>query len=107
MGTDPAPADPHAREYAVAWRGTDGCVACGCVRLSESELRLRGRDPGAGLRLDFADVAAVRIGRTGSERVHGARSVVLELRTGETVVMAPLAAGEVLELAEIVSECCS
>lgn len=97
------------REYAVAWRGTDGSVACGCLKLTASALTLNGSGSVAGraLRLAFGDVAAVRVGRAGSERLRGARSIVLEMREGDDVVVAPLAAREVLELAELLSACCN
>lgn len=55
-------------------------------------------------RVPLEEIAAVRIGRAAGERVQGARSVVLELRGGGGLALAPLGAGEVFELAELVAE---
>jgi len=95
-------------EYAVAWRGTNGVVASGRIDLEGSELVLRGSGPGGSVardRLSLERIAAIRIGRTAADRIHGERSVVLELRGDEVLAIAPLgAAGAVFELADLVAE---
>jgi hypothetical protein len=77
------------------------------VRVDGSGLELRGSGPGGDVvrrRVPLSRIAAVRIGRDAAERVRGARSVLLELRNGDSIAVAPLGPGEVFELAELVAE---
>jgi hypothetical protein len=93
--------------YMVAWRGSDGALARGSARLEGSLLILRGSTEAGSVvrrRVPLADIAAVRIGRAPSERVQGTRSVVLDLRDGGELAVAPVGAGQVFELAELVAE---
>jgi hypothetical protein len=95
-------------EYGVAWRGRDGTIASGSLALEQGELVLRGSASGGTIkheRVPLERIAAVRVGRTEAERVRGGRSVVLELRDGGVVPIAPLGvAGAVFELADLVAE---
>ncbi|HEX5468224.1 MAG TPA: hypothetical protein VFW80_04155 [Gaiellaceae bacterium] len=95
-------------EYGVAWRGRDGTVASGSLALERGELVLRGSANGGAVkheRVPLDRIAAVRVGRAEAERVRGGRSVVLELRDGGIVPIAPLGvAGAVFELADLVAE---
>jgi hypothetical protein len=91
----------------VAWRGSDGALARGSARLEGSLLVLRGSDEAGSVvrrRVPLGDIAGVRIGRAASERVQGTRSVVLGLRGGGEIAVAPVGAGQVFELAELVAE---
>ena len=103
-----AAAQERPIRYAVAWRGRDGIPASGSLSLEGQELVLRGRGLGGSAgpaRVPLERIAAVRIGRIQAERVHGQRSVVLELDDGEIVAMTPLGAvGAVLELADMIAE---
>jgi hypothetical protein len=98
----------RSADYAVAWCDGDGEVASGRLILEHSSLVLRGTGNDGGLRRErvpLEQVAGVRIGRKEPERVRGERSVVLELRDGSTVRVAPVgAAGAVFELADLVAE---
>jgi hypothetical protein len=91
----------------VAWRGSDGAVARGSAQLEDSGLVLFGSGENGVVtrrRIALAEIETVRIGRAQSERVHGTRSVVLGLRGGGEVSVAPIGAGQVFELAELVAE---
>ena len=93
--------------YMVAWRGSDGALARGSARLEGSLLVLRGSAEDGSVvrrRVPLTDIASVRIGRAPSERVQGTRSVVLDLRGGGELAVAPVGAGQVFELAELVAE---
>lgn len=98
----------RSSEYAVAWRDGDGSVASGRLTFERSTLELRGTGEDGALsreRVPLEQVASVHVGRTDSERVRGERSVVLELRGGTTLTVAPIgAAGAVFELADLVAQ---
>ena len=92
--------------YAVAWREPGGAVATGSARVEAAGLVLRGAGPEGDAvrrRVPLSLVASVRIGRAASDRVRGTRSVVLDLGHGIAVAVAPLGAGQVFELAELVA----
>jgi hypothetical protein len=101
------PPEGASPSYMVAWRESSDAVFQGNARLEDAELVLRGSGPDGAVvrrRVALAEVASVRIGRRADERIRGTRSVILELRGGDTVTVAPLGAGEVFELAELVAE---
>lgn len=103
----PVPAAARQDEYAVAWRAPDGVVARGSLTLTGPVLALRGLDLDGRIvrrRIPLAEIDSVRIGRTADERVQGMRCAVLALRDGGPVAIAPLGAGELVELAELVAE---
>ena len=104
----PAPPVSRPLDYAVAWRGRGGLDARGRLTLERSELVLHGTGENGVLRherVPLEQVAAVRIGRSESERVRGERTVVLELEAGGALTVAPLgAAGAVFELADLVAQ---
>jgi hypothetical protein len=103
-----SPSNRHDLRYGVAWRGADGQEARGSVVLDGAELVLRGsRSEGSleRVRLPLTQVGSVRIGRDERDRIRGERSVVIELRDGGTISIAPIgAAGAVFELADLVVE---
>ena len=99
--------EPRQIGYTVAWRNEAGGIARGSVRLEGSELVLRGSGADGtvvGQRVPLDEIASIRIGRADGERVQGTRSVVLELRAGGVMAVAPLGPGEVFELAELLAE---
>ncbi len=99
--------DGGSTDYTVAWRCPDGPVAHGSLRVSRLGLVLRGAAVDGSVmrqRLPLDQVRSVQIGRGAAERIEGERSVVLTLGNGETLAVAPLGAGEVFELAELVAE---
>ena len=92
--------------YAVAWREPGGAVAAGSARVEAGGLVLRGARPDGDAvrrRVPWSRIASVRIGRAAADQVRGTRSVVLELGHGVAVAVAPLGAGQVFELAELVA----
>ena len=112
MASEPlhfGPGEDGSLRYAVAWRGDDGAVAVGNLVLDGSELVLRGSQHAYGsverVHVPLADLVGVRIGRTDDDRVLGERSVVIALRSGAEIAVAPLGeAGAVFELADLVAE---
>jgi hypothetical protein len=79
---------PHA--YAVVWRTGDGPTSSGRLELAENELVLHGAGRPEGLRIPFAELSSVEIGRGASERINGDKSVVLERHSCERVLIAAL-----------------
>jgi len=90
---------PH--DYAVVWRTGDGPTSSGRLELGEDELVLHGRDP-TGLRIPLDELSSVEIGRGPGERINGDKSVVLERRSCERVLVAALGGvgllGEITDL---------
>ena len=111
MRTEPTSAPAAERRdlrYGVAWRGPDGREACGSLVLDGAELVLRGSGADGSVErvhVPLIEVSGVRIGRSEEDRVRGERSVVIELREGGKISIAPIgAAGAVFELADLVVE---
>jgi len=92
----------HPHDYAVVWRTGDGPTSCGRLELGEEELVLQGAGAPAGLRIPFAELSSVEIGRGKAERINGQNSVVLERPSCERVLVAALGGvgllGEIVEL---------
>ena len=103
-----SPGDGHELRYGVTWRGSDGGQARGSLVLDGAELVLRGSRAEGSLErihVPLTKIANVRIGRSEEDRIRGERSVVIELRDGGTIAVAPIgAAGAVFELADLVVE---
>jgi hypothetical protein len=102
------PGDRLDLRYGVAWRAPDGREARGSLVLDGAELVLRGSGSEGSLErvhVPLTQVGGVRIGRSEEDRIRGERSVVIELRDGGTISIAPIgAAGAVFELADLVVE---
>jgi hypothetical protein len=71
-------------------------------------LRLEGSTDGRLVRrtLAYRDLDGVRIGRTGADRLNGRPTLVVERKDGPALLVLPLGAGLLLELAELLSELC-
>ena len=85
MSTQAVNKSPH--DYAVVWRTGDGPISSGKLELGQDEVVLHGTDH-AGLRIPFADLASVAIGRGTDDRINGDKSVVLERHSCERVLIA-------------------
>src|SRR4029450_13394488 len=79
---------PH--EYAVVWRTGDGPTSSGKLELGDDDLVLHGSDEPDGLRIPFDELSSVEIGRGTAERIDGDKSLVLERRSCERVLVAAL-----------------
>ena len=79
---------PH--EYAVVWRTGAGPTSSGRLELGDDDLVLHGSDEPDGLRIPFDELSSVEIGRGAAERINGDRSLVLERRSCERVLVAAL-----------------
>lgn len=89
------------RSYAVTWKDASGARESGALTAGEHAIRLRG----ATLReIPYEQVAAVALGRGTGERLEGRTTVVLGLRDGNRVLIAPVAdRAALLELVEQLS----
>lgn len=87
-------------DYAVAWRAGEDTIASGRLQLGEDELVLHGGSAPEGLRIRFDELASVEIGRGQGERINGDKTLVLERRSGERVLV--VAFGGVGVLSELV-----
>ena len=77
-------------EYAVVWRTDDGPTCSGKLELGDEEVVLNGAQAPDGLHIPLADLSSVEIGRAPGERVNGEKSLVLERRSCERVLVAAL-----------------
>jgi hypothetical protein len=77
-------------DYAVVWRTGDGPTSSGRLELAEDELVLHGAGGPEALRIPFAELSSVEIGRGAGERINGDKSVVLERPSCERVLVAAL-----------------
>jgi hypothetical protein len=89
MSARPGPA--HSHSYPIAWRTGEGATSSGCLDVADEAIVLRGRTDAEELSIRFDELASIGIGRGVDERVNGNKSLVLERRSGECVVMAVLA----------------
>jgi hypothetical protein len=85
--------------YGIVWREGEEPVSSGKLELLPLALRIEGR---AGrYDLPYAEVAAVRVGRSRDDRLGGRRSLVVERRTGKPLTIATVGqAGLVAEIFE-------
>ncbi len=94
--------------YAVVWRGVEGDRFAGKLELGERTLDLEGSDPEgapARIRVSYDDLAGVRIGRSPGERMDGRPSLIVELRSGVAVSVAPVGGtGVVFEMGQVLEE---
>jgi hypothetical protein len=88
LSADGVHKSPH--DYAVVWRTGDGPTSSGRLELAEDELVLHGAGGPEALRIPFAELSSVEIGRGAGERINGDKSVVLERPSCERVLVAAL-----------------
>lgn len=90
--------------YAVAFRELDGPVVAGSLEFDEERLALRGRSPERKVELDLrlTEIVDVHIGRHASERLNGYPTLVLEREGMPPLQVAPLGAGFLHEIADLV-----
>jgi hypothetical protein len=91
----------------VIWLENGGPPQAGRADLTADGVRFDGgsRADRRALDVAYADIASVRIGRNGPDRIDGRRAVVLELRAGgEVSFVAFDRPGAALELAHRVEE---
>jgi hypothetical protein len=89
--------------YGVVWREGETSLARGKLELLPRSVRLDGLagSKQIALEVSYADLDAVRTGRTASDRLNGQPTLVLERRDAEPVVIAAVTqAGVVAELTE-------
>ncbi len=87
------------RSYGVVWKeGSRGPVP-GKLELLPRVLRLQGR--GSTREVPYQAVAAIRVGRSASDRINGGPSVVVERNLGDPITIATVAQSSVVgEIAE-------
>lgn len=91
------------QRYAVVFREQGGLVVAGCLELAEDRLRLIG---GTGVRartfeVPLTDIDEVRVGRRPTDRINGYRTLVLERIELPPLEVAPLGAGLLHEIADL------
>ncbi len=93
------------KRYAVIFCEQGGQVAAGALELGDDQLVLVGtaEQRECALSLPFADIAEVRIGRLPVDRLNGHVTLVLECGGRPDVRVAPLGAGLLHEIADLVS----
>jgi hypothetical protein len=91
--------------YPAGWRFGEGAPASGVLVLEPNGFRLEGRREGE----DFAEtitygtIDSVRIGRVAAERIDGRRTIVLERRDADRLLIEPHGLGLLTELADALS----
>ena len=87
--------------YATVWQD-DGPAMAGRIQLGANALVFEGAGPGRDLSrsIAYAQIAALRLGRSLLERIGGRPALVLELADGETIRVATHEMGALHELAE-------
>ena len=94
---------PGVLSLPVVWSEDGGPVAPGRLDLSAVRLHLDGgyRDDRRTCEFALSEIAAVRIGRSGGERINGRQALMVELADGRTVSFAGVdRPGALHELAE-------
>jgi hypothetical protein len=92
--------DPYMQAtYGVVWREGTVPPAVGKLELLPRALRLEGLERSQ--QIPYEEVAAIRIGRTPSDRINGGPAVVVERRHGDPIIIATVAqpslVGEIAE----------
>lgn len=91
-------------QYAVVWRVGEGPVVAGRLELEEDGVVLHGSAAPNGLRISFEELSSVKVGRSPGDRVNNGKSVVLERRSGDRVLVGALGdIGVVIELADLLT----
>lgn len=89
--------------YAVTWEEPEGARRSGRLELGADALHLEGSngDGAASKELPYTEVSRFRPARSGGERLQGRPTLVLELRSGDTLKVASVAQpGIVAELSD-------
>jgi hypothetical protein len=90
--------------YAVLWRTGRGPVYAGQLELRRQGFQLEGADwfgDGSVEVIDAREIASVRIGRAGDERVEGRSTVIVERSSGDSLLIASaIGVGLIHELAD-------
>jgi hypothetical protein len=96
----------HGDRYAVVFREQGGHEAAGALELGADTLLLTGgnRERRADLAVPFAQVVDVHIGRDQNERLNRHPTLVVERAHMPTVLVAPLGAGLLTEIADLLIE---
>lgn len=89
--------------YAVVFREGAGPAAAGALEVSEGRLLLASRTHGRAheVAVAFTDVVEIHVGRLPAERLNGRPTVVLVRKRMPAVQVAPLGAGLLNELADL------
>jgi hypothetical protein len=101
----PGTSSPTSAEYAAIFRVSDGPTGSGRLCIDDDSFSLDGQRAGESfaLRVRFADVADVHVGRAREERLTGQPTIVIT-RTGEPVLFVePFGVGLLSELADLLS----
>ncbi len=96
----------RGERYLAAWRETDGVEADGSLQLEREQLLLRGRTRQGEIvvaSLPYTELTAVRIGRSAEETLRGRPAVVLERGGRPPLTIAPIGAGLISELADLLA----
>ena len=87
------------RSYGVVWREGSRAPVTGKLELLPRVLHLEGRDESR--EVPYDGVAAIRVGRSPSDRINGGPAVVVERRSGDPITIATVAQPSVVgEIAE-------
>jgi len=92
-------------QYAAGWRRGTDAPATGALVLEPDGFRLEGRRDGEELSetITYETIDSVRIGRLAAERIDGRRTIVLDRRGAETLLIEPHGLGMLTELADALS----
>ena len=97
--------DERRVRYPVVFRVAPGVPAAGALVLCEDRVLLEGRS-GEGrseLAVPYGEIAEVRIGRSGDERLNGKPVLILERVDTQPIQVEPLGFGLLHELAELLT----
>jgi hypothetical protein len=87
------------RSYGVVWREGSRAPVTGKLELLPRVLRLEGLDSSRDI--PYEGVAAIRVGRSRSDRINGGPSVMVEQRIGDTIAISTVAQPSMIgEIAE-------
>jgi hypothetical protein len=91
--------------YPVVFRAAGVAPAAGALVIEEDELVLAGRGPEGPveLRVRFAELSDVRIGRRPEERLHGRPTLVLTRESGPELQVEPFGIGLAPELCDLLA----
>jgi len=87
------------RSYGVVWREGSRAPVAGKLELLPRAMRLEGLENSQDV--PYEGVAAIRVGRSASDRINGSPSVVVERRMADTIAIATVAQPSLIgEIAE-------
>jgi hypothetical protein len=99
---------PAASTYPVVWSDSDAPVT-GSLTTGSHAIQLEGARDGRLVTraVDYRDLAGVRIGRSGGDLLDGRPTLVVERQDAPALLVRPLGAGLLAELAELLSRLCA